>query len=61
MPVVTVKLFEGRSREQKDEMAKQITKTLVEVGKTSEEHCWVIFEDIAKSDFAIGGQLQDEA
>jgi 4-oxalocrotonate tautomerase len=60
MPVVTIKLFEGRTREQKDEMSKQITKTLVEVGGTSEEHCWVIFEDIKKSDFAIGGQLQDE-
>ena len=53
-------MYEGRTREQKDEIAKQITKTLVEVGKTPEDHCWVVFEDMKKSDFAIGGQLQDE-
>lgn len=60
MPVVTIKMYEGRTREQKDEIAKQITKTLVDVAKTSEDHCWVVFEDMKKSDFAIGGQLQDE-
>ena len=60
MPVVTVKMFEGRTREQKDEIAKQITKTLVEVAKTSEDHCWVVFEDAKKSDWAIAGKLQDE-
>ena len=60
MPVVTIKMYEGRTREQKDEIAKQVTKTLVEVGKTTEDHCWVVFEDMKKSDFAIGGQLQDE-
>ena len=59
MPVITIKLYEGRTREQKDEIAKQITKTMVEVAKTTEDHVWVVFEDMKKSDFAIGGQLQD--
>jgi 4-oxalocrotonate tautomerase len=54
-------MYEGRTREQKDEISKQITKTLVDVAKTSEEHVLVIFQDMAKSDHAIAGQLQDEA
>jgi 4-oxalocrotonate tautomerase len=53
-------MYEGRTREQKDEIAKQITKTMVDVAKTTEDHVWVVFEDMKKSDFAIAGQLQDE-
>ncbi|MFY9488132.1 MAG: 2-hydroxymuconate tautomerase [Solirubrobacterales bacterium] len=60
MPVITVKMYEGRTREQKDEIAKAITKTMVDVAKTTEDHVWVVFEDMKKSDFAIAGQLQDE-
>lgn len=61
MPVVTIELYEGRTREQKAEIAKQITETLVTVGKTSEEHVWITFRDMAKSDHSIAGKLQDEA
>lgn len=61
MPVVTIQMYEGRTREQKAEISKQITETLVDVAKTSEEHVWVIFQDMAKSDHAIAGHLQDEA
>lgn len=53
-------MYEGRSREQKAEISKQITQTLVDVAKTSEEHVWVVFQDMAKGDHAIAGQLQDE-
>ncbi|MFY9264457.1 MAG: 2-hydroxymuconate tautomerase [Solirubrobacterales bacterium] len=60
MPVITIKMFEGRTREQKDEIAKQVTRTMVEVAKTTEDHCWVVFEDMKKVDLAIAGQLQDE-
>ncbi|MBI4898099.1 MAG: tautomerase family protein [Actinobacteria bacterium] len=60
MPVITIKMYEGRTREQKDEIAKQVTKTMVEVAKTTEDHVWIVFEDMKKSDFSIAGQLQDE-
>ncbi|KKK74646.1 hypothetical protein LCGC14_2881680, partial [marine sediment metagenome] len=32
MPVIEIKLWEGRTREQKAEIAKRITDTVVEVG-----------------------------
>lgn len=60
MPVITIKMYEGRTREQKDEIAKQVTRTMVEVAKTTEDHVWIVFEDMKKSDFSIGGRLQDE-
>jgi 4-oxalocrotonate tautomerase len=60
MPVVTIKMFEGRTREQKDEIAKQVTETLKTVAGAAEDHCWVVFEDAKKSDWAIAGKLQDE-
>ncbi len=59
MPVIEIKLWEGRTRDQKAEMAKRITDTVVEVGKTSPEHVHIIFSDHAKSDWAIAGKLQD--
>ncbi len=59
MPVVEIKLWEGRTREQKAEMAKRITDVVVEVGKTTPEHVHIIFSDHAKSDWAIAGKLSD--
>jgi 4-oxalocrotonate tautomerase len=53
-------MFEGRTREQKDEIAKQVTETLKTVAGAAEDHCWVVFEDAKKSDWAIAGKLQDE-
>ncbi|MBJ7347805.1 MAG: 4-oxalocrotonate tautomerase family protein [Thermoleophilaceae bacterium] len=60
MPVVTIKLFEGRTREQKAELAKRITDDIVEVMGAAADHTWVFFEDSARSDVAIAGELQDD-
>ena len=59
MPVIEIKLWEGRDREQKAEMAKQITNVVVEVGRTAPENVQIIFSDHAKSDWAIAGKLSD--
>jgi len=54
MPYVHVHWFEGRTDEQKREIAKRIEEALVEVAGASPEHCWVKFSDSKKSDFIIG-------
>lgn len=61
MPVITVRLWEGRSRRQKAELARRITDAMVEVADCERDTVRVIFEDVAKSDWAIGGRLADEA
>ena len=60
VPVIEIKLWEGRTREQKAEIARRITDAVVEVGKTTPEHVQIIFCDSAKSDWAIAGKLSDE-
>jgi 4-oxalocrotonate tautomerase len=59
MPYVEVKMWEGRSKEQKAKLAEAITKDLVEIAGTQAEHVTVVFTDVKKSDWAIGGELCD--
>ncbi|CAN5483894.1 hypothetical protein BH10ACT11_BH10ACT11_03920 [soil metagenome] len=58
MPFVQVHWYEGRSDEQKAEIAKRSTDALVEVGKTSTEHVWIKFSDSKKTDWVMGGEQQ---
>jgi 4-oxalocrotonate tautomerase len=61
MPIVTIEWYEGRSAEQKREIAEGITQLLADVGKTSREHVWIRFVDSKQSDWAMGGELQARA
>jgi len=58
MPFIHVHWFEGRSDQQKAELAKRITEAMVEVGKTTPDHVWIKFDDSKKSDWTIGGEQQ---
>lgn len=58
MPVVTIEWYEGRSADQKREIADKLTQLLVDVGKTTPDQVWIRFVDSAKSDWAMGGELQ---
>jgi len=58
MPIVTIEWYEGRSADQKREIAERLTDLLADVGKLPREQVWVRFVDSPKSDWAIGGELQ---
>ena len=58
MPIVTVEWYEGRSAEQKKEIAERITDLLVEVGKTQREQVWIKFVDSPRTEWSIGGEMQ---
>ena len=58
MPVVTIEWYEGRSPEQKRELAEKLTELLVDVGKTRREDVWIRFVDSPKSEWAMGGEIQ---
>jgi len=58
MPVVTIEWYEGRSPEQKREIAERLTELLVEVGETTREQVWIRFFDSPRSDWAVGGEIQ---
>lgn len=57
MPVITVELFEGRTKDQKAQYAKELTELTVRVLGAPREHVWIIFRDTPKQDWAIGGTL----
>ena len=60
MPIVRITWFEGRSHEQKAELARVITEAVSRIGKTAPQGTQVIFEDIPKENWASGGILKSD-
>ncbi|MHB1376020.1 MAG: 2-hydroxymuconate tautomerase [Candidatus Humimicrobiaceae bacterium] len=60
MPYVNIYLLEGRSVEQKREMADKITGVISEVGKIPKELVHILFMDLPKTNIAKGGILQSD-
>jgi 4-oxalocrotonate tautomerase len=58
VPVVTIEWYEGRSPEQKRELAEKLTDLLVDVGKMPRDQVWIRFVDSPKSEWAMGGEIQ---
>ena len=50
----------GRSREQKREIAKVFSREMARIAKCSESEVQVIFDEVRKEDWAVGGVLNDE-
>ena len=57
MPLVILKMLEGRSVEQKRQLARELTDVVVKHAGTTEEQVDVIIEDYPKHDWAKGGVL----
>ncbi len=60
MPTLRVELFEGRSPQQKAALAKELTDACVRVLGGSADSVDVVFQDIARHDWATGGVLWSE-
>ncbi|WP_024639535.1 tautomerase family protein [Pseudomonas syringae] len=60
MPVVRVSWFEGKEHTQKAAVAAEITESIVKNTGTPAEYIYVIFEDVAPSDWAGAGKLFGE-
>lgn len=57
MPVVRVSWFSGKDATAKQAVAKDITRSIVDRTGTPAEYVYVIFEDVAPSDWAGAGKL----
>ena len=58
MPLITVSMYPGRTQQQKDDFAKTITKSAVEILKTKEQDVIVVFKENPKGNwFLAGNQL----
>ena len=61
MPIVRVVMWPGRTSAQKAKLAKLITEAIVSVTNAPPEATTIIFEDVSKENWAIGGVLASDA
>ena len=57
MPTIHIELFEGRSVEMKRALAQEITQACVNVLGGSADGVDVVFQEVARHDWATGGVL----
>jgi len=55
MPLITISMYPGRTEKQKEEFAKAITKSAVEILKTKENHVIVVFDENPKENWYMAG------
>ncbi len=57
MPYINVKLAGNLTKEQKQEIAKEITDTMQRVANKPPSYTYIVFDEVANEDWAIGGNL----
>ena len=57
MPVITVEWLEGRTPQQKRELADALTNAFVDIAQVKKEQVWIVFRDVKRSDWAMAGTL----
>lgn len=60
MPVIHVELWEGRTRENKADLAKAFTDDVVRILGSKPESVTIIFSDVKKENWAKAGMLVSE-
>ena len=60
MPIVRIEMWPGRTHSQKAELARAITEAIVTIGHTTPEATIIVFEDVAKENWAQGGVLASD-
>lgn len=60
MPTIRIELFEGRTPQQKAELAREVTAACVRVLGGSADSVDILFFDVARQDWATGGVLWSE-
>lgn len=59
MPVITVEWLEGRTPQQKSQLAAALTKSFIAIAKVPPEQVWIVFRDVKRADWAMAGKLLD--
>jgi 4-oxalocrotonate tautomerase family enzyme len=60
MPYVNIQITRGVTREQKREIVRQVTDTLVQVLGKKPEHTHVVIQEIEEEDWGFAGMLTDD-
>ena len=57
MPYINVKLAGNLNKEQKQEIAKEITDVMQRVANKPPSYTYIVFNEVASEDWALGGNL----
>ena len=60
MPFINVKMLEGRTKEQKQELAKRITDAMVDTCGAPRDGTMVVIEEFDRDQWAVAGTLISE-
>jgi 4-oxalocrotonate tautomerase len=60
MPVVQIYMYAGRTKEQKNELVKRISKDFEEVVNVKSDSLNILFHDMDKEDWGIRGALASD-
>ncbi len=61
MPFVNIQILQGHSKQRKDEIARRVVDALSEVAELPREAIWVVFDDVAASDWYVAGKAVADA
>jgi 4-oxalocrotonate tautomerase len=60
MPYVNIQITKGATREQKANLVRDVTDSLVRELKKKPEHIHIVIQDIAEEDWGFSGMLTDD-
>ncbi len=60
MPIIRVEMWKGRTKAQKQELARAITEVVCNIAHTTPGNTTVVFQDYEKDDWAQGGKLASD-
>ncbi len=60
MPYVNIQITQGATREQKAELVKDVTQSLVRILAKKPEHIHIVIQEINEEDWGFSGLLTDE-
>lgn len=58
MPFITIQMLEGRTQDQKDKLAEEVTEVVSRNTGAPVENIHVIIEDMKKGNYAVGGKMK---
>ncbi len=57
MPVINVQMLAGRTADQKRALAHALTEAVTAHANVSPDQVWIVFEEVARENWAMAGKL----
>ncbi len=57
MPYISIRVAGSLTKDQKQEIVKQVTQTMKDVAEKPESATYIVFDEVSRENWAKGGQL----